>query len=360
LVYFWLVRIYRQQGLYEKARQIAQLSMEKFPGNPIDYESMARSYIMEHDFDNALVWCQKGYALNPKVFIDFGVTGDAYFFKGDFARAEQEYRKKLKSDSLEKQREGNSRIIDIYKTQGRFEDIVTFSQKALEMEKETAFPKTRMYDLADAQIKIKNYEEALKLSENLSNFIMRPRFLGDLYVAMKQWRKVEEIAVEFEQVYENMRKEDLSRNWPEQFKYLTRPNLKKIKRLFLRLMGLMAVGKGNYDQAIHHLQQAVSMIEDLHDEDFAYFVEPLALAYFKKEDWQKAREEYESIGLMTYGRISHGEIYAKSFYMLGKVYEQMGKKGEARKNYQRFLDLWKNADPGLPEVDDARARLANL
>jgi len=94
--------------------------------------------------------------------------------------------------------------------------------------------------------------------------------------------------------------------------------------------------------------------------DLAYFVESLARAYFMKRDWEKARTEYESIVMMTYGRIRHGDIYAKSFYMLGKIYEEMGKKKEARKNYRRFLDLWKNADPGLPEVDDARARLAAL
>ena len=64
--------------------------------------------------------------------------------------------------------------------------------------------------------------------------------------------------------------------------------------------------------------------------------------------------------MMTYGRGNHGDIYAKSFYMLGKIYEELGKKREATRNYERFLDLWKNADPGLSEVDDARARLASL
>jgi tetratricopeptide (TPR) repeat protein/predicted Ser/Thr protein kinase len=47
-------------------------------------------------------------------------------------------------------------------------------------------------------------------------------------------------------------------------------------------------------------------------------------------------------------------------YQLGQIYEEMGRKAEAAREYKIFLKAWENADPGWPQVEDARKRLAAL
>ncbi len=357
LNYAWLAQIYRAQGLYEEARRISEISIEKFPDNPQNYSAMAYTYIMEHDYDTALMWCRKGYELDPIVFTSFGITGDVYYFMENFIRAEEEYRKLLESDSRSKRLTGIRCLIDVYKIQGRFDDILALADDAVQREEsDNRIRQEERY----AHIVKGNYEEALRLSENLRDGISKLRLLGEIYVETQQWQKVEEIAEAMDEMYEKRMEEHRSQDWPEEMKNLVPLGARRGKRLSLRLRGLIEIAKGNYDLAIEHLQHAKSLFMSLHDIDLAYIVEPLALAYFEKGDWDKAREECESIGMMTYGRGSHGDIYAKSFYMLGKIYEEMGKKREAKRNYERFLDLWKNAYPGLPEVDDALARLKAL
>jgi len=56
----------------------------------------------------------------------------------------------------------------------------------------------------------------------------------------------------------------------------------------------------------------------------------------------------------------YGHIYAKSHFMLGKIYEQRGMNAEAIRSYRTFLDLWREADSTTPDLEEAKQSLAAL
>jgi len=149
----------------------------------------------------------------------------------------------------------------------------------------------------------------------------------------------------------------------------------KIMRYHDWLKGIISLEENNLSGAVSDLENAVSLFpvpyfygaegKGMGDFNFSFidyadYLNPLARAYFESGDLEKARQVCEKIIGLSVGRMYSGDLYARSFYMLGKIYEQQRKKGKARDNYRKFLDLWKDADPGLPEVEDARKKLTGL
>jgi tetratricopeptide (TPR) repeat protein len=134
---------------------------------------------------------------------------------------------------------------------------------------------------------------------------------------------------------------------------------KKLMRLYYHLAGRIELGRANFSKAIEYFKKAINLEYGPLTID-ASFIDSLASAYYTEGDLEKAREEYERITSLITGRRSHGDIYAKSFYMLGRIYEQQGNKTEAIEHYEKFLDLWKDADPGMAEIEDAKKRVDGL
>ena len=65
------------------------------------------------------------------------------------------------------------------------------------------------------------------------------------------------------------------------------------------------------------------------------------------------------------GRYDDNRAYNPAFsvrthYSLGRAYEGSGWTEKANGQYEEFLNIWKDADPGVPEIEDARRRLAHL
>ncbi|MBN2227890.1 MAG: tetratricopeptide repeat protein [candidate division Zixibacteria bacterium] len=87
----------------------------------------------------------------------------------------------------------------------------------------------------------------------------------------------------------------------------------------------------------------------------------LGKLYYETERLDKATAEFEeAIAHYTDWRLFWAPITVKSHYYLGLIYEQTDRREDAIAQYETFLEIWKNADPGIDEIDDARVRLKRL
>ena len=87
----------------------------------------------------------------------------------------------------------------------------------------------------------------------------------------------------------------------------------------------------------------------------------LAKCQYEKGFFDKAIGSLKKLSMVLDNRFGwRAFFYPKGFYLLGKIYQKSGDTNLAIKNYEKFLELWKDADQDLPDLIDAKKRLANL
>jgi serine/threonine protein kinase/lipopolysaccharide biosynthesis regulator YciM len=339
-----LAQAYRAKGLLDEAKAILEEYLTNFADVGTIHLRLRAIYISQRKFDLAISELDKASKLDPSI------SRLPSIFKDELDEAEEYYKQVLQDENLSARIMGMRRLYAVYLHQGRYKEAKSLVVQGMDLAKkigETSWEFLRYLDLADIYLKEGKYEEALKECEKAQEDFGRNRSglfkKGIIHLRMDQMEKALQTAEELKELEENA------------------PN-KKLIRYYYNLMGRIEFRRENYDKAIRYFEDALDLLScqlGLND-DHALFIDPLALTFYKKGDLERAREAYERLTFLTYGRFYHGDIYAKGFHMLGKIYEQKGWEGKAIEHYEKFLSLWKDADPGIAEFEDAKKRLAGL
>jgi len=351
---------YMGTGNYELAREVLELYLNTISDkSPAIYWYLVIVSIAQQKFDLALAAMNKVRTLVPIHYYNFILNGDISHFKGEVRISEKEYVQLLTVNDQAAKLYGRMRLASLYLLQGQLGNSEQQYKQGISLAEESDQQEWRLefcLSLSYALFRFRDFHQALNRCDEAGN---SATVINDLF---SQIRVLHMKGLVYSELgaFESLR--DLLNDLKN---LIEKCRNRKMMRYYYHLQGLLALNNNNFPEGIQHFQTTLSIepIQTFDKINFipsyrALFHSHLALAYYNKGDLVKAQKEYEKIMSLTYGRIRFGDIYARSFYMLGKIYEKKGWKGKAIERYSRFVELWKECDPEFhPMVEEAKQRI---
>ena len=349
-----LSAVYRRADMYDKAEELLRGYLRDYSEDPEIYLDLSLQYINRGDLDRAQAELDKAFLLDPTLYEIIARQGDILWHRGELAGADTEYRKLLELKEPVAYIRGSFGIVNLYYLRGRYGDvldlwtsvsefILSFNQPRWEARGHLEFSNL-YYRTGRSQEAVERADEAYAAAAKVS---YRPSMIQALFMKCLAEAQMDAL-VEAEGTADELKV------------LIESGRYRSAIQMFYHASGEIELQRGDYGRAIELFQQSISQLEYGPLDYPAFSLEPLARAYFESGDLGNAQKEYERISNLIAGIGGDGDIYAKSFYMLGGIHEELDEIEQAIEYYDRFLDLWKDADPGLTEVEDARVRVAAL
>jgi tetratricopeptide (TPR) repeat protein len=346
---------YMGKGMHDRSKEILNYFLDNYADHPFIRNLLASNYLALGDYSLALAEVEKSF-MNSQDYYYLILKGTIFLCKGDLVSSETEMKKLLEMDDKIAHGMGWYGLAALKIYEGRFNEAKKNIWNAIKVAEEIPQPEEETLNriiLIGLHLRSGDIDEALRECETAWNSsVQQGSYSGQIAASFyKGMIHVEEENFENAEV-EAEKIKNLVDQWIN----------KKLIRYYYHLKGLIELKKENYPVSIENFSNALSFMsgQSYFPDDHALFLEPLAYVYFMMSDLEKAEEVFNKIISLETGRFNYGDIYTKSFYMLGKIYEQKGWAGKAIENYEKFLELWKDADPIFPEIEDAKDRLTAL
>ncbi len=341
--------IYPSFGKYEKAAEEAEKAIQLAPDIEVGYRHLGSAYLRlgsPDEAENALRRASDRKIETPDLL---GLRYDVAFLKGDKARMER-------VTALAKGKSGTQdwifdRAAFVMAYTGHLQEARRMSQRAVDFAEESG------------------HQEKAALFETRA--ALREAFFGNAPAAKRSAMEALALASDRESQFgaafalalsgDSSRAKtlanDLEKNFPEdtavRFNYM--PSVR----------ALLALNHGEPAKAIELLQTAVpnelgqprSAVNWFFGALYPVYVR--GQAYLASHQGDQAAGEFQKI-LEHRGTVIVDPISVLARLQLGRAYALSGDKTKAKIAYQAFLTLWKDADPDIPVLQQARAEYAKL
>jgi tetratricopeptide (TPR) repeat protein len=361
--------IYKEQENYEKALEHFRKYSSIRSGEPNPIDSMADIYFSLGRLDEALEKFKEALEIRPDFHLSMRNIPYIYALKEDYSKAIDRIDKFIVTHTAPRERYLGYLWKGFYFAWlGRLNESFDYMTQAQEIVESYGATGQKFYIEAIKSLiswEMGQIELSRKLNESWYPVYM------ELYSQARFYYKAKYVVnlglIDLKE--ENLESAKLRLSEEESlFAKISNPQHKRWVRYYFNILeGEIFLAEGLFDKAIDLFTQeqsipppALEYVTSMVYYNLPFTVDILARAYQQIGELDKAIQEYER--LITFDPTSENRrlIHPLYYYRLALLYEQKDWKGKAIEHYEKFLTLWKDADPGIDEVEVARKRLAGL
>ena len=335
----WIGSYYKNKEMSKEALEYYERYAAQFPDDVTSYTIIGELYQSLGDFERAKSYYDKALLLEPEKISILRTLAKIESTLGHFDRSEQMYQDVLRiSKSPEERMVVFSVLAALFQTQGQFRKSLEYVQRYVEEGEKNQppfFALVNKFEFLDQYLLAGQKEEAFKIIEEFKSQAGPPfdkmvplAYLG-YYVEIEDADKA---AIALKEAEVSMQS----------------PLLEVARPDFLEMCGRLHELKGEYAQAIAAYEESLEYRPTYPDTNLF-----IGRSYRKLKEFGKA-EEYLQKNLKT------SPFNPELHYELCLLYIDTKDRKKALEHVNIALDVWKNADPGIPKVEDARKRLAGL
>ncbi|PWB68100.1 hypothetical protein C3F09_12340 [candidate division GN15 bacterium] len=343
--YNLLAYTFDRMGDFDDALRASDRYVALAPNDANPYDSRAQLYALNGRPDKAIEAYRQALAIKPDFFSSLAYLGIMYIFNRNYSEAESCF--VALAGSLAPSSEASSRLYLAYipAYAGKFEKALTLL-KQYEAQDSVA--------QAISSLSFKRHFEAICLEADgrpveavtamerclaagptdIGDSYRRKTYLIHLLVKVGEIEKARRLTSELKHV--------LDSSGVSQAPYWC-------------ALGALAAADGQVDSSVYWYSRAAEMGDQFYDRLMA------GRAYLRVGKLADAVSTFELLlSRYTSPRMFWCPESVKLHYYLGQAYERSNWNDRALRQYELFLDIWKNADSGIAERDDALQRVQRL
>jgi len=363
-----LAYAYELLGDHDRSLWAVNRYMALAPQAANPYDSRGDLHGYQGRIDEAIACFQKALEIKPDFAMTLWNLGYMYTVTGQYARAESCYHQLAMSRHGDTRSYARYRLALIPLHQGRLQETLRILDDAMaadRLEEGAAGLRVALKHVAKGQVlsQFGLFDRALEEAGRFLDIMSRlpPGSPYQLQTSYSSVLGVAQATLEFQAWYAYVLAgagdaggaEEIL----EQMRERVESGMPHDVRWYWKARGSVDLALGRPDRAIDYLLKAAELCYQPRI-DVRY---PLGEAYLQTGQMDRSVDVLER-ALTRYDCRQEGyhAWFVKAHYLLGLAYERSGWTRKAVEEYETFLRIWKDADSGIPEIEDARARLEKL